>query len=384
MFRRILVILISLLVPLSIAGVAYAQQLETGGKTVVLPKDETVNKDYFAAGETVTLAGTINGDAYLAGGTVNIEGRVNGDLIAVGGIVNVRGKVENDVRIGAGQIIISGEIGGNATTGAGSVSITDSAKVNGSLVSGSGNLSIFAPIGKGLTIGAGNSTIGSEVTGDITAGVGQLTFTPNAKVSGNVTYWSDVDAQIQPGAQILGKIVHNFPPKPDKEKAAKAMGTFALAVKVISFISALIIGFLLIKFLPIFTQRTANTISKNALKSLGMGILALILTPIIAVILLVTIVGIPLAFILLVAFAIELYLAKIFVSLVIGQKILKFLGQKAGNGWSLVLGLIVFMIVTMVPIIGWIVALIVLLLGLGAIVLQKRETFLQISNKKLI
>jgi len=42
------------------------------------------------------------------------------------------------------------------------------------------------------------------------------------------------------------------------------------------------------------------------------------------------------------------------------------------------------MIVTMVPIIGWIVALIVLLLGLGAIVLQKRETFLQISNKKLI
>ena len=60
-----------LIFPLSI----FAQTNDpTRGKTVILSKDQIIDHDYFAAGDTVTIDGTVNGDAYVAGGQVNING----------------------------------------------------------------------------------------------------------------------------------------------------------------------------------------------------------------------------------------------------------------------------------------------------------------------
>lgn len=50
-------------------------------QNVVLPRNETVNHDYFATGSQVQILGTVNGDAYIGGGTVSISGTINGDLL---------------------------------------------------------------------------------------------------------------------------------------------------------------------------------------------------------------------------------------------------------------------------------------------------------------
>ena len=61
----------------------FAQEKE---KMVILSKGETIDRDYFAAGDETQISGTINGDAYVAGGTVIVDGTVNGDLMAAGEI----------------------------------------------------------------------------------------------------------------------------------------------------------------------------------------------------------------------------------------------------------------------------------------------------------
>jgi len=388
--KKIVIFFASLLIlPLFFVSVVSAQNNDKKPKNVVLAKDEVVNKDYFAAGDSVTLSGTVNGDAYLAGGNVIVEGTINGDLLVAGGMVEIRGKITDNVRAVGGQIVISAQVGKNLTVAGGTVNLTDSAKIGGSLVAGTGTLSVFSPVGKDLNIGVGQVTLGNTIGGGVRAGVGQLTLTPNAKVSGDLIYWSDAQAQIQSGAQVLGQTTHNLPPaKALKEaKPARILGIFtgaSLALKIASFLWALIIGLLLLKFFPVYSRRTIEVMIKKPWASLGMGLLILILTPIIFLILLITVLGIPIAFVLLVTFLIIAYLAKIFVSIFIGQKVLRYFGSKTGSNWALLLGLVVYGIVTLIPILGPVVSLLVVIFGLGAVFLEEKDFYHQLRSKNLV
>ena len=384
MLKKLFGILIAFLIlPLITTGVYAAKNLQRS-ETVLVPKGEVVEGDYFAAGERVTIAGTVNGDAYVAGGNVVVEGEINGDLITAGGTVNVRGKVAQDVRAGGGQVTVLGDVGGNVTLVGGSLEIADSAKITGSLVSAGGNLAVFAPIGKGATFGAGNATIGNLINGDVTAGVGELALTPNAKVAGDLNYWSERGANIQQGAEVSGKTTHNFPPKKEKQESRKALGGVLGFFKIVSFLAALVIGVILIKLAPQFTKITADTIVKKPVASLGIGLLTLIITPIVILIAAITVIGIPIALILLVLFLITMYFAKIFVSVAIGRKIVEVINQKAGDYAVFILGLLVYTILTLIPVIGVIVGILALLCGVGAIVATKKSIYKQLRTKKLI
>lgn len=380
-----LAILISLTL---LASQVLAGKDKSAQKIVVLPKDEVINEDYFAFGDTVTISGTVNGDVYAAGGRVLVEGIINGDLLAAGGDINVRGTVSNDVRVVGGQITISGEVGGNLTSvGGGAVNINDSAKISGSLVAGSGALSLFSPIGKGATLGVGDAIIGSTINGNVKAGVGQLTLSPNSQINGNLTYWSDVKAQIQEGAQIEGETIHNLPPLETKKEGLDIAGKLKginLALKLISLVSAFIIGLLLIKLFPRHTQNTADSIVTRPLPNLGMGLLAIILTPILFIILAITIVGIPIAIILLITLFVTIYFSKIYVALAFGQKALNSLGQKAKSVWALLLGLIIYGVITLIPVIGQIIIILTVLAGTGAILIEKKRTYTQLKSKNLL
>lgn len=384
MLKKLIAILISLLIfPLAVSSVFAAKNFQRN-ETVLVPKEEVVVGDYFAVGERVTIAGTVNGDAYVAGGNVIVEGVINGDLITAGGTVNVRGKVTQDVRAGGGQVTVSGDVGGNVTLVGGSLEVADSAKIAGSLVSAGGNLSVFAPIGKGATIGAGSTTIGNLINGNVTAGVGELALTPNAKVDGDLTYWSDSDAQIQDGAEVSGKTTHNFPQKKEKQEPKKALGGLFAFFKIASFLAALLIGLILIKFVPVFTKTTTEALSKKPVPSLGVGLAAVIITPILILIFAITMVGIPLALILLTLFLITLYLSKIFVSIAIGRKIVEITNQKAGDYAVFILGLLLYTLIALIPILGTVVAVLALLAGFGAIVIAKKNIYKQLRSKKLI
>ena len=384
MLKKLTAILIVFLIFPLIGGGVYAAKNLQRSETVLIPKGDVVDGDYFAAGERVTIAGTVNGDAYVAGGNVVVEGEINGDIITAGGNVNVRGKVAQDVRAAGGQVTVSGDVGGNVTLVGGSLEVADSAKIAGSLVSAGGNLSVFAPIGKGATFGVGNATIGNLINGDVAAGVGELALTPNAKVAGDLNYWSDRDANISQGAEVFGKTTHNFPPKKERQESRKAWGGVFGFFKIAGFLAALIIGAILIKLAPQFTKITADTIFKKPTASLGIGLLTVILTPILVLIAAFTVVGIPIALVLLFLFLLTLYLAKIFVSVAIGKKIIGMINQKAGDYAVFILGLLVYTLVTLIPVIGTIIAILVVLGGVGAIVATKKDLYKQLKTKKLI
>jgi cytoskeletal protein CcmA (bactofilin family) len=361
---------------------AFAQTNVASGENITLAKTETVNEDYFAWGERVIVSGIVNGDAYVGGGNVIIEGEINGDLIAAGGSTNIMGKVSNDVRIAGGQVNVSGEIGGNITLLGGSLEISDSAKINGGLTAAGGNLTVFAPLGRGATFATGNTTLANQINGNVTGAVGNLTLTSNANIRGNLVYLSDSKAQIQDGATVSGSTVQKIPPQKeqDTEKAAKYFASANVMLKFILFLSALLVAFIIVKLAPRYSFAIADVVEKRPFASLAMGLATLILFPIAVVITLVTVVGIPLALISLVMFFILLYVSKIFVSLAVGRK----LAAKSGIILQVTIGLALYYFLTLIPVIGWIVCLITLLVGLGAIVLAKNSLYKTLKDKKVL
>jgi cytoskeletal protein CcmA (bactofilin family) len=386
--KKILWVLLFIIIGITVLPAPlFAQYAAHSDKTVTLNKSQTVNGDYFAAGSTVTISGTINGDAYIAGGKILIDGTINGDLLVAGGTVNIRGTVRNDIRAAGGTITISGKVGGNTTTVGGTINISDSAQITGSLVAAGGTIDIFAPLGRGATIGGGNVTIANVVGGDILAGVGKLQLTSDAKVNGNITYYSRDAANVSQDATISGKVTHNLPPQKniDKKKISEGFSALSTAFKIVSFFTSLIIGGLFILFFPIFTHRVAQTIAARPGMSILVGFLSMIALPFLFILLLLTIVGIPFALTILFAYFLLAYLSKIFVSLFIGQQLFLRTGYKTKSVfWTFAAGLVVYSLLTMIPFLGWFIGLIGFFAGFGALLLEKKYYYITLRDKKLI
>lgn len=368
----------------------YAQQNFTQGDNVILSKEQVINKDYFAAGENVTVSGTVNGDAYLAGGNILVEGTINGDLIAGGGTINVRGTVVGNVRAAGGNVLITGNVGRSATLMGGNIQTTDQANIGKNLVVAGGNVNVFSPVTQDITLAAGNVEIGNVVGGDITAGVGKLTLTPNAKINGTTNYWSQDQALIQPGATVSGQLNHYLPPEKERnmaksdEEVAAGIAGMVVFFEIIGFLSSLVTGLLLIKFAPVYTLGSAETILNRVWASLGIGFLTLILVPILFVALLITLIGVPVALILMALFLILLYVANLVASLAIGKKILESINQNHNVYLQFVVGLVVISLAGIIPVLGGIFRFVLLMVGIGALVIYKKEVYQTLRAKKII
>lgn len=367
----------------------FAQQIAEKNETVIVSEDFIIDEDYFAAGETVTIYGTINADAYLVGETIFIDGTVNGDVLAAGGTIMIRGTVSDNVRVIGGTVTVTGEIGGNMTVLSGTTLVTDSATISGSIVGGSGTLDIFAPVGRGMTFGAGQAVIGSQVDGNILAGVGELTLVNNAVINGDLTYYSDLSSEMKTtgNATVSGTITQRVPIATE-ESLKKEAGTFlagvGLFVKTLSLLSALVTGMLLVYFAPNFTLGVNDKLTKKPIASLLIGILFYVLFPVIVLLLLISLVGIPLAVLFILSVFFLLFFAKIFVMVFIGTMLMAYLKQKQSLGWVFFVGLVVYGFLSFFPVIGGFISIFSLLAGTGALLLHKKDMYTSLRTKKIL
>lgn len=365
-----------------ISAVPVFSQTLNHNQFATLPKDQTVNDTYFATGETVTISGVVNGDAYIAGGNVIVDGTVNGDLLVAGGNVVISGNVTQDVRVVGGQITIQGQVGKNVTAIGGSFNVSDPANIAGGLVAGAGNVNIYAPVGKSSVIGGGNITLGDTIGGNVLAGAGNLHLDSEAQIDGNLEYYADNEAQILPNINVVGTITFHKNPAPSKNEVSMFGSWFFM--KIINFLSSLLLGIILIRLAPVHSMNIASQLKKRVASCMGFGFLTLVGTPVVAIMLAITIIGLPLTFFSMVLYCILIFVSKIFVSYWIGLKVLGRWYSKPSPSGAFGVGLILWFIVTSIPLIGWVLSFLSLIAGMGAILLQKRVLYSSLREKKLI
>jgi hypothetical protein len=371
----------ALLILSTTAVIGTSETRET--KVVTVRSDEVINRSfYLGGGDIVEISGIVNGDVLVAGGQLLVDGVVNGDLLAAGGTINVSGNVSENIRIGGGQITISGNVGRNLTAVGGNIEVTDSADIAGGALIAGGNVNLSAPVAGDVLAGVGNLTLANKIGGDVEAYVGTMRLTSKSEVDGDVVYYSEENASVDKGAQISGKITKKLPPSRLVETKDIDAAGFNYQAKIISFLAALVVGLILIKLFPNFMKGSSDILSNNWLKSVGVGLLLLIVVPIAAILMLITLVGIPLAIIIGFLYLIYLYLAKIFVTYTVGATLYK--GEEKRLYLPFILALLVYYIISSIPNVGGLVAIVVHLMGIGALYLACREYYDKAVKAKLL
>lgn len=397
MRKIIFVLLLPIFLVFATSTAVYAQYEnplgnKIGKEVVTLEEDEVINRDFFAAGDTVEIFGTVNGDVYVAGGVVTVRGVINGDLLVAGGTLNLAGEVMGDIRAAGGNVTINSIVDGNVTVFGGNVEITDNAIITGSLVGGGGNVYVSGPVGKDITFGAGTLTLSSLVGGDIESGVGELKVTSQANLNGNLYYYSDEEATVSDSATISGVIERNDPAKRlavevNENEIKRGAKGFLEGVtttgKMISFTSLLLIGLLILKLFPNYSMNTVAKLKEKTWKSLGIGTLALFVTPIAAFFAMITIIGFPVGLITLLIYFVYLYMSRIFLMLWAGQFLMDKVSKKKNIYGAFLLGLIAYSVVTLIPVVGGFVKFFTLTFSLGAMVLNCKDTYKKALESKI-
>lgn len=363
----------------------------TGTKQVTLIAGEVVDHDYFAAGESVRLSGTVNGDAYLAGGDVTIDGTVNGDLLVAGGSINLDGTVTQNVRIIGGTLMVRGTVGKNLSFAGGNLTTIKSSAISGNLTAGAGNVTIYGPVSGSMTVGTGNATIASRIGGNATVAAGQLMVDATGVVNGNLTYTSERDAMIQPGGTVSGTLTQRPWPKefsPESreamnQNAAWAMRQLSLLLRIAFVLSSFLLGMVLIWLFPKFSVDVATRIRTEPLPSFLAGTLLAIGLPLLSGLLLLTVVGIPLAFAGFLAWGLYLYLSHLFVALALGNILISRLSSQRNVLAEFLAGLLVYHLISFIPFWGSFLLMLFGIAAIGAFFYQKRILVKTLREQKI-
>ena len=114
----------------------------------------------------------------------------------------------------------------------------------------------------------------------------------------------------------------------------------------------------------------------TVLKSGGIGLLLAIATPIAAVIVMITWVGLPIGLIGVVAWLLGLYFAKILVANFIGRTLLlSDMNRLSSVVLSLLLGLLLVFIAINLPYIGWLIHFLLVIIGFGGLIMTLFNSF---------
>lgn len=359
---------LALLVP----ALAFGATMKTG-TSVFFEKGTEIRDNIYAAGSNVSVGSPVSGDILAAGGSILVSETVSGDVAAVGGTITILKEVQGDVRVVGGNMLIGGNVTGDVIVVGGSVVIPSDVTIGKDLVVVGGQVSLDGTVAGNARIIGGTAVINGHIAGNIYARIDDtITVNKNAVIGGTLEYSArKAEAlKVQEGASLAGEPVFKKreipqPIKPQKFFAAAA-GMF-IFIKLASFIVAALVA---IKLFKRFSDSVVEGSVRDPLRALGYGFVALITIPVASILLLITVIGVPLAGMSMLVYGLLTLLACIYAGIVVGawgNKLIR-KTERAEITWQNAAGGVVLLtVIKFIPVIGWIAGFLAFLVTFGSI-----------------
>lgn len=328
------------------------------------------SRNVYMTGTEVRPTGPIDGDLVAAAGRIGIDYAINGDAVLAAGSIDVRAKVGEDLRMAGGFVTLTGRVGGEALIVAGSLALGPDAEVSGRAWLAGGDVAVAGRFHKDLKVYARNIVMLGNVTGNVHLFADTIEVLPTAQIKGNLTYVANTPIKIHPGAQVSGKVIR----EPGQLPALKLPGWPPF--RPLLMFGLLAAGALFLALFPRFTSSAIQTVRTSPLGSLGLGVAIFFSVPPVMLLLVITIIGIPIALMLAGLYAVALLAGFLIAAFFVGDRLLKVVARRAapGNYWirvgMLAIALVALWLVRHVPYVGELLNLLALTVGLGAMALQ--------------
>ena len=410
------------------AGKTIDDDVFLSAKDVVM--DGIVNGMLVAAGQTVTINGSVHGDALLMGETVTVTSGavIDGNLFTTAATIIIDGKVNGSVFGGsaAAELKEKAAVGRNLYYGGYSLTTKAGSMVGVDLFTGAYQAILSGSVARDAKIGAGaielNGSVGRNAVFNVNHDQdardpevwfsytpGKQYFPPaipagiriasSARINGNLTFTSDTDQSSTFKPATSGTIIYQTP-VPVQVASGRQVRTmrgnapflgFSLFAAAQRFITLLILGALAIWLLFKPFNKIINTGNQKPLHTAGwgfvvisVGFLALLVTPIVFVLMTILlgflslggllfawlgVVGSALVLITLAFFFVIFSVSKVIALYMAGKWLTGHLFPKSvNNAWVILfVGVTLYVLLTMIPVVGWLAGIAAALVGTGAL-----------------
>ena len=303
----------------------------------------------------------LSGSGFFLGDNVEDRSTTKGISFILGTTLKALGSYDYGVHAGV-NVVISGDYENDLFVAGEDVSILEDATLGRDVYLAATTAAISADI-PGNLYATGTNLVLEDITisGDVLLSFGNITFGKNVKILGTLSYNNDASISgTVPDCEL--DIYYN----PTSESSPFLSG---LISTVLSFCGYTIVLVILVLIAPKWLQKLSAIAksydSKKGLIDLGIGFALLIGTPIAAILLIATLVGLPLGLLGLALYIILIYLSTLITGYFIGGLFIKGSDNKGvmiGRGTA---GIAILQVISLIPAIGTIVMLASLLMGLG-------------------
>jgi cytoskeletal protein CcmA (bactofilin family) len=341
------------------------------------------NKNVYLSGSNIRPTANIDGDLMAMGGKIAVEHPVQGDAALFAGSVNVKASVGDDLRVVGGDVVIDGLVGGELLAAGGTITITKSARIAQGANLFGGEINIDGVFDGPLKVRAKKIVLNGEINNDANFSGEDIELGPMAKITGTFNYMSKNPLNRAQGAVVSGLIKHDegvpFVSENNRENSWRGhsfpvRGSTQMRA-VFLFVAMFACATLFQLLFPNFAKNATDRISTSPWQAIAGGMGAFFGVPALIVLLFITLLGIPLAILLLGLFPV-LFLAGYIIGIFLIAQRVQMAAQKkisasfASNMGFFALALLLIMLLGYLPYFGKLIVFFITIIGTGACLLE--------------
>jgi hypothetical protein len=283
---------------------------------------------------------------------------------ALGDVVVERGETEPEVSTAVGDVTVEGFVEGDVKSGMGDVEVNG--EVGDDIKAGRGDVEVNGPVGGGIEAGFGDVYVNDRVGGDVDVGHGDVELGPEAQVLGDVTCGS---GEIEGNTEaVQGTLATDV--RLDRDHETDGFGIPGLVGWVFAAAAFAACSVLLAVLAPGPLLAAARRAEESPGWSLLFGVASVPAVVVLAVVLAVSIVGIPLLLLLAPAYLALVFFGALVAAYFVGRRVVFATGYyRRGNALAATVGALILAVAYLIPVVGGLLIYGLALLGTGASIL---------------
>ena len=347
--------------------------------------DQTIDGNYYAVGTNISMEGHVTGDLICAAESVEVKGEVDGDVICAAQTLIISGKIHGSVRSIGSVVSVENVVDRNLMIASGDLIIGPKAQIGMDTLFWSARVNHLGSINGSMRGRAYQVFMAGKVSENVNfifedlyadRYYKPLVMQERARIGGNLNYRSSFDASFASRKSIMGKVT--------KEESNTA-GALAMTIakiwiwsRIIAIFGALLIGLFLVKAWRKPVMALCDMMVAQPFPSIGWGAFVTSLVPLLAFFLAMTIIGLPVSFILMSFWLGAIMLAKPVAAIMFGYVMMGRYKHKISNRkarkeidamnptYVMALGVIVTYAFMSIPLIGFLVSVLLTSWVIGA------------------
>lgn len=331
--------------------------------------------------EDVLIEGKVLQDLIAACNTADVSGQFLRSLWMTGEKLTMNGDVAESARLFArNTAVLGGRVGNNLMAAAVStLKIEPTAHIENDAILAAHDVMQQGVIDGRMVVWANRVTLGGEVKKSVHLRAEDIVVLPGTRIGGDLIYTAPKELVLDRSVQLAGTLIR-------RDLAPTSMSLpQLLTIQIFLLVAAFLTGLALVPLFPRLVGASVRRVRFEPWKSTLVGGVALFLIPSVAMVALLSGVGIPLSLILMALYGTLLYMAKIIVALTLGGLLLvrREPLRLIQRIMTLLSGLFTLYVMTNIPVFGGVALTAILLLGLGGLILGGMDVQYTVQKQDL-